>query len=254
MPSTTALAAPAPPHVAPWGRGARACRWVLIVCWVALTFVALLAGEREATLSDLEDAVASGEVQEVRVAGGLATGERGRASAQVRWDQGLVTYTTALVEERPRPSGPSGASGASGASGPSGAQRGDDPVVADVEARLRALQPELRVARTGWTGGGASVLGWGLPAWAGLLHLGVLLGTLFSLTGSPQPWRATRWAWFWLLVLVPPIGVPAYLLLAGPTPPVPAPSLTRRRTTGGGGFLLGIVGSLGLAVLVAWLA
>lgn len=219
---------------------------MLVVSWVALTLVALLAGEREATLSDLEGAVVSGEVREVEVAGGLEEGDRGSASVQVRWDRGLLTYTTALVEERPLPSGPSGSSGAPGADG--------DPVVADVEARLRDLQPDLRVTRTGWTGPGSSVLGWGLPAWAGLLHLGVLLGTLFSLTGSPQPWRATRWAWFWLLFLVPPIGVPAYLLLAGPTPPVPAPSGTRRRLTGGRGFLLGIVGSMGLAVLVAWLA
>lgn len=243
MPSTTSLAPTAPPPVAPWGRGARACRGVLVVCWVALTFVALLAGEREATLSDLEDAVASGDVREVQVGGGLDADDRGSASVQVRWDRGLVTYTTALVEERPLPSGPSGV------------QRGDgDAVVADVEARLRDLQPELRVTRTSFDGAAATVLGWGLPAWAGLLHLGVVLGTLFSLTGSPQPWRATRWAWFWLMFLVPPIGVPAYLLLAGPTPPVPAPSPTRRRLTGGRGFLLGLIGSLGLAVLVAWLA
>lgn len=243
MPPTTTVAVPAPSQVAPWGRLARACRWVLIACWVALALVAFLAGERETTLADLEDAVASGDVQEVQLTRGLADGERGSASVQVRWDEGPITYTTALTEERPLRSARLEVPSADG-----------EPVVADVEAHLRDLQPGLRVTRTSWTGGGATVLGWGLPAWAGLLHLGVVLGTLFSLTGSPQPWRATRWAWFWLLVLVPPIGVPAYLLLAGPTPPVPAPRPSGRRMTGGSGFLLGVVGSLGLAVLVAWLA
>lgn len=242
MPPTTAVATTAAWQVEPWGRVSRACRWALIACWVALTFIALLAGERESSLSDLEDAVASGDVQEVQLAGGLADGERGSASVQVRWDRGLMTYMTALVEERPLQAARSGVQ-----------RDGGEPVVADVEARLRALQPELRVTRTTWSGPGASVLGWGLPGWAGVLYPGVLLGTLFSLTGSPQPWRATRWAWFWLLVLVPPVGVPAYLLLAGPTPPLPAPRRPERRLRGSDGFLLGIAGGMGLAILVAWL-
>lgn len=217
------------------------CRWVLIVGWVALALVAVLAGERDASLAQLEDAVAAGEVREVEVAGGLDEGDRGAASVQVRWDRGLLTRTTALVEQRPLP--------ASRSEMPQGHGQ---PVVADVEARLRELQPDLQVARSSWSGPGASVLGWGLPAWAGLLHLGVLLGTLFMLVGSPPPWRATRWAWLWVLVLVPPLGIPAYLLLAGPTAPVPSPSPSRPRTTGGRGFLLGIAGGIALSILTAW--
>jgi hypothetical protein len=55
---------------------------------------------------------------------------------------------------------------------------------------------------------------------------------------GPHPWRATRWAWFWLLL--PPVGNVVFLLLSGPTPGVPRPRNPRRRLTGGWAFWLSL--------------
>lgn len=210
--------------------------------WLVWGFVVVLAGERESTLADLEDAVASGDVTEVTVTDGLADGGRGFATVWLRWDRGLLTYTTSVVEARPL------------RAAPPDEQRGPTTrVLPDVEDHLRSIDPALVLIRAEGSHPATSVLGWGLPGWAGLLHLGVVLATLLSLVASPQPWRMSRWGWCWLLLLVPPLGVPAYLLLAGPLAPVRPPRRPDRRLRGSDGFLLGIVGGIGLAVLVPWL-
>lgn len=230
------------PQLAPWGRWARRCRWVLVAGWLVLVVVTLLVGERESSLSALEDAVSSGEVRDVEVSRGLAAEGRGFATVHVRWDRGPITYAVDVIEARPL------------RAAPSRGQRGEDVrVVEDLETYLLDLQPDLEIVPFEWRGPASTVLGWGLPGWTGLLHGLVVLATLVSLTSSPQPWRATRWGWFWLLALVPPLGVPAYLLLAGPTPPVPAPRRPDRRLSGGSSFALalvaGVLGSVVVAVL-----
>jgi hypothetical protein len=50
---------------------------------------------------------------------------------------------------------------------------------------------------------------------------------------GPEPWRATRWAWLWAVLLAAPVGTLAFALLSGPTPLVPAPRNRARRLTGG---------------------
>jgi hypothetical protein len=66
------------------------------------------------------------------------------------------------------------------------------------------------------------------------------------LVAGPEPWRATRWAWFWLVLTSPFVSV-LFLLLSGPTVAVPGPRNPRRRLTGGWAFLLSLplMGALG---------
>ena len=58
------------------------------------------------------------------------------------------------------------------------------------------------------------------------------------LVGSREPWRATSWAWAWLILLTP-VGVPAFLLFGGITGLAP-PRPGHRRLTGGWAFLLAL--------------
>ena len=78
---------------------------------------------------------------------------------------------------------------------------------------------------------------WDSAAWAGLLGLVALLGTLGHLVGGPPPARATKWGWFWIIWAVPPLGLVAYLLLAEPMRPLPIPPKDGARLTGGWSFL-----------------
>ena len=88
------------------------------------------------------------------------------------------------------------------------------------------------------SGSSFTVLGWQVPAWMGIAALLLWLAVVFLLGNGPRPWRATRWAWFWLVVAAAPVGVPAFLILSGPAPPLPAPHIGARRLTGGWAFLL----------------
>ena len=79
------------------------------------------------------------------------------------------------------------------------------------------------------------------------VSVGALAG-LWLLVAGPQPWRATRWSWFWLAAV--PGGPVAFLLLSGPTPGVRPPRPERPRLTGGKALLLAI----GLSILLDPLA
>jgi len=237
MPSAIVETSMPPQHVSQWGRVARICRWTLIALWSVLAVVAVLAGERQSTLSALDEAVRSGAVQHVQVTPGLEGG-RGYTSVQVTWRPGSITYTTEVTEARPL------------GEAPPRDQRGDSTgVVGDLETHLLALQPGLDISRDDRVTFAGPALGWILPEWSGWLLLLTYLATLLSLTSSPPPWRATRWAWFWLLVLIPPLGVPAYLLLAGPTPLVPAPRASATRLGGGWAFLLTFIAGIPIVLV-----
>ena len=92
-----------------------------------------------------------------------------------------------------------------------------------------AQQPPLSVRSSVW--------GLDVPLWVGWVAFATTLGFLVHLVDGPRPWRATRWAWFWLASN--PLGILAYLLLASPTPGLHQPRAQHRMLTGGWAFLIG---------------
>ncbi len=196
-------------------------RWVLLVGWLAVMVAVVATGTREAGWHDLRDAVTSGDVTSVSTTRGLGPHTRGSTPVEVTWREGIVRYRTEMREARPL-------------------RRSAAPwVVGDVEAALTALQPGLTVTHHEWGTSSAQVLGWRVSGW--FAWLGVTLGlfTLILLITQSESWRATRWAWFWLIWSVP--GLVAYLLLSGPTGILPPPRDPERRLTGGWAFLLAAV-------------
>jgi hypothetical protein len=91
---------------------------------------------------------------------------------------------------------------------------------------------------------------WGkqVPPWLGLTALASTFAALACLIRGPEPWRATRWAWFWLMGN--PFGLLAFLLLSGPTPGLRAPRTSRRLR---GGWALVISSAILTALLSAGL-
>ena len=83
----------------------------------------------------------------------------------------------------------------------------------------------------------SSVRGLRVPDWVAGLALLRGLATLWHIVKGPQPWRATRCAWFWLPGS--PLGLLAFLLLSGPMPGVRSPRRLERRLHGGWAFLIG---------------
>lgn len=205
-----------PARLAGWARLALGLGWVvLLVLTVGL-------GERESSLADLEDAVRAGEVHEVVIS--QEPGPGWGATVELHWQDGLRRYSATVVEKRQR-------------------QR------PTVESRLYRIDPGVTVIRheSYREGVTSSLLGQRPTGGAATALLALWLSTLLLLVVSPPPWRATRWAWFWLMWLPAPLGQLAYLLLSGPTPFLPTP-LAERRLTGGRAFLLAI--GLGLAANV----
>ncbi|WKN50721.1 hypothetical protein [Nocardioides sp. Arc9.136] len=224
----------------PWSPLAQGLRLLVALAWVAVLAAAFVVGERQSTLGELREAVATGDVHEVAMTEGIGPEGRGFAVVTVHWREGLANRTTDVVEARPRRKAPQ--------------QRGEHVtgvVTGELATRLRAIDPDLEVHRADRPSTEATVLGYRLPGWAALLPLVAGLGTLLLLIGSPEPWRATRWAWFWLMFLATPVGVTAYLLLAGPTPGVPEPRPGARRLHGGRAVAWGLVALVGTSVLAS---
>lgn len=210
-------------------------RHLLIAGWLAVLVGTLLAGERATSWSEVRALVASGEVGEVRVSPELPAGATGYTVVDVSWRQGLVRHSTQVVQ----------------VSGPG--QRAQAEVAAEQVAGLvgaapsdilTELQPGLRVTRDQGRPSGGEIAGWQVPTAIALSALLVVLLSAGLVVSGPDPWRATRWAWFWLLMN--PVSLGAFLLLSGPTPGLPAPRDGGRRLTGGWAFLL----SMPLAALL----
>lgn len=212
-------------------------RHVLALGWMVVAVTVVGWGERPASWQELQGLVAAGEVEAVRVTGELPIDARGFSVVELSWRHGLLAYRTEVVQY----SAPSQRAKAATATDR------DLPVLGYAPTgRLLTADPELAVTRATERSGGGELLGWRTPAGLGLVALGLLLGWLCVLVAGPAPWRATRWAWFWLGF--PPFGLLAHLLLSGPTPGLPAPRDPERRLTGGWAFLVYVVVS---AVVVA---
>ncbi|SDS48325.1 hypothetical protein SAMN04488570_1977 [Nocardioides scoriae] len=210
-------------------------RHALVVCWLVALVALPVVGERNSSWDDVRGLVASGEVTRVRVSGELSDVGTGSSTVTVHWRQGLLGHRAEVVQVvgRGRAAGPD--------------PGGEKTVVRVPPSRtLVQLQPGIRLTRDPSPAqSGSDVLGWTVPSAVALLGVVLLFVGLALLVGGPRPWRATRWAWFWLLL--PPIGHVVFLLLSGPTPGVRPPRPGARRLTGGWAFLL----SLPLASLLA---
>jgi hypothetical protein len=184
-------------------------------------------GARPSSFAELEQDVASGDVTAVRVTDGLSPRGRGYATVFLEWRDDLLGHTTTVIEARPLRA-------------PAGASMEDVTAVVEpgVVDRLIASNPDLQVEEASGTQFTAEFLGWRTNGWVALTSFGLTLSTLLLLVRAPQPWRATRWAWFWLFCAFGPLGLLGYLLLGGPTSAVPPPRGRGRRLTGGWALLV----------------
>ena len=213
-------------------------RLALGLGWVVMLVLTVGLGERESSLAELEAAVRAGDVDEVVVTPDLTWSVTGGTAVELHWREGLTRYSARVVEMRPRAPAP-----------PRDWLDGADLVRGEVADRLRPISDGLTIraedsSRSERT---TSVLGVQAQGAGVTAVLALWLSTLLLLVASPEPWRATRWAWFWLMWLPAPLGQLAYLLLSGPAPGT-SPPRGGKRLTGGSGLLLAI--ALGFAVNV----
>ena len=215
---------------------------LLLAATAALLVCAFVIGERPTDLASLQGRIASGDVTEVRLSEGLPGRRPGL-------DDGRDPLGGA--RHHPRHLGHPGLVRAGGAArrapglgpgwrmGPGRGRDDTDVVVGDVAAALttggRTVEVVGSTAPYGRGSFTTSAYGLDAPGWivgAGLL---VVCATLL-LVGSREPWRATRWAWAWI-ILGTPIGVAAFVLLGGPMGSF-RPRPGAYRLTGGWAFLL----------------
>lgn len=201
-------------------------RLALVIAWLLLAAAVIGFGERTAPWQEVRGLVVSGEVDRVRVVGELPSGSTGYGVVEIGWRHGLIAHRAEVVHVR----GSGEVREARTAAGEGVPLLRSSPTVL-----LRDLQPGLAVTHQQRTSHG-ELLGWRVPGPLALAAFGLFLAWLGFLVTGPQPWRATRWAWFWLAI--PPVGVLAHLLLSGPTPGIPAPRRPERRLTGGWAFLV----------------
>lgn len=234
----------------------RCVAWALVVGCLVTIAAMFVAGARVTSYDNLREAVEAGDVDEIQVSGGLDVVQgRGSAPAEIYWRDRIVPRVTEVQETT-----------AKQRDGWSSHSSSDPPTVhGRVDEELLALDPELRIVRPAddralgqpgirITFGTPQVRGWLLPGWTLLLGLVMIVGTLGLLIAGPEPRRATRWAWFWLLGLAAPLGTLAFLFLSGATSFRPTPARKEGRLTGGWAFLLSFLigsalGTFGAVVL-----
>ena len=214
----------------------RSTRWDRLVAWALLATLAVLgaalvlSGEREVGIGDLQHAITRGEVTEVGLSEGLPDGADGFAHVRIRWEGRVVDQVTTVVEASDRAAAKRAASST------------DAPVlVGDVAEALGIDAAGVRVVDIPPVRAGTSTAFMGItgPGWIVLAYLAVVVAALV-LTSAREPWRATRWAWGWLVLLVPVAGFLAFLVFGGPTG-LARPRQPSRRLTGGWAFLLALL-------------
>lgn len=211
----------------------RARHWTLTgravaLLWLAALVVILLVGERRDDLGALHGSLADGSVTQVEITGLPEDGvQDGFATVRLSWESDFLNRYTEIVVVSPEPTAESLTNSE------------DLPVVVgDPVVTLENLQPDVEIVREEFRSGTSlEAGGWVLRGWASQPVMLLLLATLFMLMGGPQPWRATRWAWFWIILASPLFGAVAYAVLGGPLAAV-RPRDRARRLTGGWAFLI----------------
>src|SRR4051794_20452929 len=217
--TATALPAEAPPAWTP-RPGWRYFRLSLAVGWVLLLLGLAAFAERTSSFDDLQTAVAAGEVHSVEVTPALERGDSGFRTVELRWRTRYGRHVARVEQVRRQTDRPG---------------ENDDVsavVHRDPAAILIAQQPGLRVERSPVPREYNRILGWGVPSRLDWVLLVLGLGSLVLLVGGPEPWRATRWAWFWFASVAFPLFVVAFVLLGGPVRRDASPPAGRRRLRG----------------------
>jgi len=224
-----------------WSGWSRGIGVTLLAGWVLLISSTLLSAERGSSLPSLQEAARNGDVSVVHTAGGLGPRERGVATLELTWRDGLFRYWAEVREARPFDGAAAARPGDSVVTRVDGTQA--PRVRAGVVERLEEYR-DLRVEEDGEEAPNdlyGDIYGWRLPAWAVMLTAALTVGGWVLLICGPQPWRATRWAWFWLSGIGTPIGQLAYLILGGPASFGTPPRDYERGLTGGWAFLFACV-------------
>lgn len=206
-------------------------RWMLLIVILALFGTALLTGIRIGTYPDFTEGLETGTITEVTV---MDAPEGSTPQVQhVQWREGNSNrMLTVAIESDDDVLPPPGV---------------DAVVATDVESLLGQIAPQVSVTSIDDAPSTITILNRAVPAWYGGAGGAIVLFSIGTIILGPQPWWATKWAWFWLVAN--PVGLVAYLALSGPTPGVPDPNPERGRLTGGWAFiasmvLIGIVGGL----------
>ncbi|MBB6629245.1 hypothetical protein H5V45_18100 [Nocardioides sp. KIGAM211] len=204
-------------------------RLVVVVGWLVFGAGYAVTVEHPGSYDDLVSRVSAGDVQQVTVRGdAYDEAGGGRTTVEVAWRDGVLRRVATVLQVPP----------ARLARGPVTPPSGTSVVSGKVITQLTGLQPGLdvtraeQVHRSGWT-----IFGLPMTSWWRWVGLGLALATLWLLVSGPEPWRGTRWAWFWLMFLGSPVGLAAFLVLAGP----PLSPRSHRRITGGWAFLLALL-------------
>ena len=209
--------------------GWRDRRWRLTglafaILWLVTAIGVVLAGEKRSDLNTLVGSVANGSVTRVQVVGLPRDPDwRGQSQVTLRWQGSWIERFAEVTVDSRRASGP----------------RDGDRIRGDVATYLHGYDPDLAITYSDHTGY-QEWREWRGPGWAAGLGLAAWLGTVLLAGAAPQPWRATQWAWIWLIMFGGPLGSVAFLLVGGPLGLWRPKDLTRR-LTGGWAFLLALV-------------
>ncbi|RKT78146.1 hypothetical protein DFJ68_1584 [Terracoccus luteus] len=209
-------------------------RWALLAATALLLAVFPFVATAPAALGDLDDAVRDGSVTRVTVTDPLGPEANGFATAQVTWREHGVARAAEVRQVSDATTGGTVLS--------DGTDRATE--VGSVVDHLRAVPGgESLVVDVVDRHGGASFAGWQVPTWFMTAALVVWLLTL-ALVAGPEPWRGTRWAWFWF-VFSPFffVAVPAFLLLGGRLP-WGGTEPRVRRLTGGKAWILVVLATV----------
>ncbi|PUA82819.1 PLD nuclease N-terminal domain-containing protein [Nocardioides currus] len=203
----------------------------LALGWLAMVVCLLVLAARESSYDRLEAGIRSGDITQVHAHGTDYTGDlTGWETASVTWRDDLVLRTATITH-------------ASDEQAARDARRNDAPlpvVVGSLADHLATLDPDLAVTAAGPRYPSSTILGWQASGWFVPAYAVLLIGTL-GLIAGPRPWRATRWAWAWLVLLAPVVGIPAYFLLGGPLGLFRPREPHRVTLTGGWAFLLALL-------------
>ena len=209
--------------------GWRKRRWRLTglafaILWLVTVVGVVLAGEKGSDLGTLEAAIADGSVSRVEFVGVPEHEDwRGRTTVTLRWEGTVLTRFAEVTVDNRRGRGGSWE---------------EDRIVGDPAVHLRVIDPGLDVSYLELTRPAPMQWhDWRGPGWTATLGLAAWLGTFLLMGSAPEPWRATRWGWGWLMLFGGPLGSVAYVLIGGPLGLWRPADLTRR-VTGGWGFLI----------------